>query len=304
MEFILLKKIFLTEDYILYGHSLGSAPTIHLACTELSKNIKAIILLSPLASGLNLIHEYKENKGLEKHDVFCNIKKIREVICPIFLIHGKKDDIIPFNNCEQMAKYIKIKHEWYPKNGDHCNILTKYRTKFYSKLKTFLNKLEYLDNKQYKLNNNECRINLEKQIRQKNHILKDKLFESNTNFDILNLNNIDKISVNSYFDNIKVNCVTYETIFLNDDNDSSEINRDSSNSIHKENAIIKEKQIKTTCLKEHYNNSLNNGVGMNCQSSDFIVCEDFSHEKINFACSEDEDKNFSIFDYNDRKEFD
>ena len=62
-------------------------------------------------------------------DVFCNIKKIIDVSCPIFLIHGQKDEVIPIDQSIQMSKFMKNPYEWHPKNGDHSNILTKYRTK-------------------------------------------------------------------------------------------------------------------------------------------------------------------------------
>ena len=148
VEFIILKNIFPNKkEFIFMGHSLGSAPTVHLATTSFSKYIRAIILLSPIASSIKLFADCSDNTGLEKIDVFCNLKKITEVNCPIFLIHGKKDEIIPFSQSEEMAKYIKIKHEWYPKNGDHGNILTKYRSKFFTKCKIFIENLIYFENK-------------------------------------------------------------------------------------------------------------------------------------------------------------
>jgi hypothetical protein len=84
-------------------------------------------------------------KELEKVDVFCNISKILDISCPIFLIHGKKDQIIPVTQSNEMAKYMKIVIEWHPRNGDHSNILTFYRTKFFQKLKYFLDYLNYFE---------------------------------------------------------------------------------------------------------------------------------------------------------------
>jgi hypothetical protein len=42
-----------------------------------------------------------------------------------------------------MAKCIKMPYEWYPKGGDHSNILIKYRSKFFQKCKFFIEYLNY-----------------------------------------------------------------------------------------------------------------------------------------------------------------
>ncbi len=135
------------------GHSLGSAPSVHIASKFFNKTslIRAIILISPIASSFKFFEKdcnsNNNNIGLEKFDVFCNIKKIQEVNCPVFIIHGKKDDIIPVSQSEEMLKYVKIHYEWFPKNGDHINILTKYRMKFITKCKIFLNNLSCFERK-------------------------------------------------------------------------------------------------------------------------------------------------------------
>ena len=132
------------NSFILIGHSLGSAPSVHIASKISSNNnlIRTLILISPIASGIKFFDENKtDNIGLEKNDIFCNIKKIIEVKVPVFLIHGMIDDIIPVKHSQEMLKYVKTKFEWLPKNGDHGNILTKYRTKFFQKCKIFLDNL-------------------------------------------------------------------------------------------------------------------------------------------------------------------
>ncbi len=84
---------------------------------------------------------------LEKIDVFCNIKKIIDVSCPIFLIHGQKDEVIPIEQSIEMSKFMKNPYEWHPRNGDHSNILTKYRIKFFQKCKFFIEFLNYYSKK-------------------------------------------------------------------------------------------------------------------------------------------------------------
>lgn len=117
-----------------------------------------MILISPISSIKKMMDRVKNPKsscniGLEKSDIFCNIKKIQEVNFPVFIIHGQKDTLIPCWQSEEMLKYIKIKHEWFPKNGDHNNILTKYRTKFFIKCNLFLDNLFCFENR--KVNNSK-----------------------------------------------------------------------------------------------------------------------------------------------------
>jgi hypothetical protein len=126
---------------------LGSAPSIHLAIQKSYNDVKAIILISPIASGVKLVSPGIRVKDLDKIDVFCNINKINDVSCPIFIIHGEKDEVIPISQSKEMVKYMKIPYEWHPRHGDHSNILTRYRTKFFQKCKFFF---EFLDHAKFR----------------------------------------------------------------------------------------------------------------------------------------------------------
>jgi selenocysteine-specific translation elongation factor len=111
---------------------------VHLAISPNFRDVRAVILLSPIASGVRLVSPETQLADLEKVDVFCNIKKIIDVSCPIFLIHGHKDEVIPIEQSIEMSKFMKNIYLWLPRNGDHGNILTKYRVKFFQKCKFFL----------------------------------------------------------------------------------------------------------------------------------------------------------------------
>jgi hypothetical protein len=72
---------------------LGSGPTIEIAST--CSSIKAIILEAPMASVfLCLIKHPSWNYTGEDDDLYNNIKKIGQVSCPIFIMHGKNDEVI------------------------------------------------------------------------------------------------------------------------------------------------------------------------------------------------------------------
>ncbi len=132
-----------TKDIVLFGMSLGSAPSVHLAINKQFRDIRAMILISPIASGVKLVSPEMDVRDLDKIDVFCNIRKINDVLSPIFLVHGKQDEVIPIEQSLEMANYMQNVYEWHPRHGDHNNILSKYRSKFFQKCKFFFEYLNY-----------------------------------------------------------------------------------------------------------------------------------------------------------------
>lgn len=122
------------------GYSLGSVPSIHISSTKI---IKCLILIAPLASGLKTIMNLNmSTNDLEKIDIFCNLSKIIDITSPIMLIHGKSDEIININHSYEMLKKIKNPSIWFPSNGNHGNIFTRYRKKFLEKLNIFFDKVK------------------------------------------------------------------------------------------------------------------------------------------------------------------
>ncbi|RZB81232.1 Alpha/beta hydrolase domain-containing protein 17C isoform D [Glycine soja] len=70
------------EELILYGQSVGSGPTLHLA-SKLQK-LRGVVLHSAILSGIRVLYPVKMTFWF---DIFKNIDKIRHVNCPVFVIH-------------------------------------------------------------------------------------------------------------------------------------------------------------------------------------------------------------------------
>ncbi|KAK9292413.1 hypothetical protein L1049_020382 [Liquidambar formosana] len=70
------------EDVILYGQSVGSGPTLHLA-SRLQK-LQGVVLHSAILSGKRVLYPVKMTFWF---DIFKNIEKIRQVNGPVLLIH-------------------------------------------------------------------------------------------------------------------------------------------------------------------------------------------------------------------------
>lgn len=116
-----------------FGISIGSMPSVNLAQNKDYNNIPGMVLLSPYSLGFN--------QKLTKEEDIEYYEKIKNIECPIFLIHGQKDSIIPFAQSEGLASKIKTLFKWFPSKADHDNIISNHRCKFYRKLKTFMNEL-------------------------------------------------------------------------------------------------------------------------------------------------------------------
>eukprot|EP00922_Rhytidocystis_sp_ex-Travisia-forbesii_P057954 GHVS01085747.1.p1 GENE.GHVS01085747.1~~GHVS01085747.1.p1 ORF type:complete len:345 (-),score=31.59 GHVS01085747.1:680-1714(-) len=81
---------------ILYGRSLGSGPSVHLASHQ---KVGGLILQSPIAS----VHRVRLNPPFTlPGDMYANIDKIGKADCCILFIHGTMDDIVPFEHSKVM----------------------------------------------------------------------------------------------------------------------------------------------------------------------------------------------------------
>ena len=143
IDFTLNDLKYKIDNIILFGYSIGSICTINSAIESEYSNIAGIVLLSPLVYGLNKYFSEEKEKN-EKIDVIkdaieqTNYYKISHIEKPILLIHGKEDEIVPYNHSIQLSKRIQQLSQWFPKEGNHCNIPYEMRYKFYSKFHNFI----------------------------------------------------------------------------------------------------------------------------------------------------------------------
>ncbi len=112
------------EEIILYGRSLGSGASCELAMRQSRKGrpVAGVILQSPLMSAYRVAFHFAYSFP---GDLMCNIDKIGEITCPIFIMHGRLDEIVPFYHGEQLYLAIKEKYRYQPlwiKGAGHNNI--------------------------------------------------------------------------------------------------------------------------------------------------------------------------------------
>jgi abhydrolase domain-containing protein 17 len=99
---ILLEKYNLKpENVILYGQSIGTAPTVDLA-TKIEP--AGVVLHSPLMSGIRLLFPVKRTWIC---DAFPIIDKISKIKSPTLVIHGTSDEIINFSHGLQIYEHLE-----------------------------------------------------------------------------------------------------------------------------------------------------------------------------------------------------
>ncbi|WOL19389.1 protein ABHD17B [Canna indica] len=126
------------EDLILYGQSVGSGPTLHLAA-RLQK-LRGVVLHSAILSGLRVLYPVKVTFWF---DIFKNIDKIRHVNCPVFVIHGTADDIVDWTHGKRLWELSKEKYDpLWVKGGGHCNLET--YPEYIKHLRKFISNMEKL----------------------------------------------------------------------------------------------------------------------------------------------------------------
>ncbi|KAG7015773.1 Protein ABHD17B [Cucurbita argyrosperma subsp. argyrosperma] len=106
------------EDLILYGQSVGSGPTLHLA-SKLPR-LRGVVLHSAILSGLRVLCHVKFTCCF---DIYKNINKIKKAKCPVLVIHGTDDDVVDWLHGNGLWKMSREPYDplWI-KGGGHCNL--------------------------------------------------------------------------------------------------------------------------------------------------------------------------------------
>lgn len=133
------------EQIILYGRSLGSGPSCYLAqkTAREGRSVGGLILQSPLLSAFRVAFEFRFTMRM-MGDRFPNIDYAPHIACPVFIIHGTQDEVVPFWHGQEL--FLALPQQWRAKpfwveGAGHNNIEALLRSSG-----TFVHKLvEFLD---------------------------------------------------------------------------------------------------------------------------------------------------------------
>ena len=126
-----------TKNIILYGESLGTGVAVEIGQTN---KFNSIILESPNTSMIKaakIYYPYLPVKFLLK-DKYDSEKKIKNIKTPILIMHGKKDNIVPFHmgkklfeTANEPKKFLQIEED------DH---MLSFNDNLLFEIKNFINK--------------------------------------------------------------------------------------------------------------------------------------------------------------------
>jgi len=140
------------KDIILYGQSVGSAPVLSLAAKYRTHPVAGAILHSAMLSGIQVLDPEidkmcRPSQVFKCFDIFPNLKHVRDSDCDILLIHGQRDDVIPFVHAKRLFNVGKQEKKsrnitsYFPLNSGHNDISELNRSDYYRSIHNFLHQV-------------------------------------------------------------------------------------------------------------------------------------------------------------------
>lgn len=104
------------EQIIVYGRSIGSGPAVDLAANE---HVAGLVIESGLMSAFRVMTHWR----LLPFDKFENLKKMPRVRCPVLVIHGRDDHVIPFYHGEALYAAARTSKQFFwSQSGGHNDL--------------------------------------------------------------------------------------------------------------------------------------------------------------------------------------
>ena len=122
-DYLLNKRHFRAQDIIIYGHSLGGAVAINLASR---RPCGGLIVQSSFTSVLAMAQRMFPIPflGYAAKSRFDSLQKIRGVHAPILIVHGTRDEVVPFAMGQQLFAAAPEPKRFYPVEGaGHNNLM-------------------------------------------------------------------------------------------------------------------------------------------------------------------------------------
>ena len=116
-DWLIEKRGFKPEDIVVDGFSIGTGPAVELAAT---RPCGGLILEAPFLSAPRVVTRVR----ILPVDPFPNLKRIGDVKCPVLMIHGTKDSIIPYSQGQALFKLANEPKRFVSvEDGDHNTLV-------------------------------------------------------------------------------------------------------------------------------------------------------------------------------------
>jgi len=119
------------EQIIAFGRTLGCAPAVHLAATH---SVAGLVVEAPFLSAFRVLTRVR----LLPWDEFDNASKIRRVHCPVLVIHGRADGVVPWWHGERIYQLASApkRYLWVDHAG-HNDVVIVAAQRYFAALREF-----------------------------------------------------------------------------------------------------------------------------------------------------------------------
>jgi hypothetical protein len=121
-DYLIKQRHFRAEDIIIYGHSLGGAVAVNLASR---RSCGGVIVQSSFTNARAMARRVLIIPLLEYvvKSRFDSLRRIRDVRAPILVVHGTRDEVVPFPMGQQLFAAAPEPKRFYPIEGAGHNDL-------------------------------------------------------------------------------------------------------------------------------------------------------------------------------------
>lgn len=99
-DWLVAERGFAPKDIIVDGFSIGSGPATELAST---REVGALVLEAPFLSAPRVVTRVR----VLFVDPFPNFKYIKKVTCPVLIMHGTEDGVVPLSHGRKLSTLTK-----------------------------------------------------------------------------------------------------------------------------------------------------------------------------------------------------
>jgi fermentation-respiration switch protein FrsA (DUF1100 family) len=120
------------ERVILYGNSVGGGPAVEVAANH---RVGGLILRSAFTSAFRVMTHVR----ILPFDKFNNLGKLSRVTCPVLVIHGTVDDMIPFSHAQKLyAAAPGLKYKLWVGGASHNDLIETAGEDYWKALEEFI----------------------------------------------------------------------------------------------------------------------------------------------------------------------
>lgn len=115
-DYLIRKRGVRPERIISWGRSVGSGPSVHLAA---NRKVAGLVLESAFTSAFRVMTRIR----LLPFDRFDNLRTLGSITCPVLVIHGIEDEIIPFWHGRMLYEAVRgIKANLWVEGAGHNDL--------------------------------------------------------------------------------------------------------------------------------------------------------------------------------------